>query len=94
MSLFNSFRILVGILLGPSLSWFKGKTMLETSVLSVGVITNDSIFKGTRYSKYFFLENMIEDRISIATLAKLLLKALAMPDRSVIVSLLTLIVAK
>ena len=68
--------------------------MLETSVLSVGVITNDSIFKGTRYSKYFFLENMTEDRISIATLAKLLLKALAMPDRSVIVSLLTLIVAK
>ena len=48
----------------------------------------------TLYLKYFFLVNMTEDRISIATLAKLLLKALAMPDRSVIVSLLTLIVAK
>ena len=45
MSLFNRFRILIGILLGPPLlSSFKGE-MLETSVLSVGVIKNDSIFR-------------------------------------------------
>ena len=47
MSLFNSFRILIGILLGPwLLSWFKEEIMLETSVLSVRVIKNDSIFGG------------------------------------------------
>ena len=41
MSLFNSFRILIGILLGPSLlSWSKEEKMFETSVLSVGVISD------------------------------------------------------
>ena len=46
MSLFSSFRILTGTLLGPStLSFFKEEIMFETSVLSVGVIKNDSIFR-------------------------------------------------
>ena len=44
MSLFNSFRILIGILLSPSLlPWFKNDIMLETSVLSVGAIKIYSI---------------------------------------------------
>ena len=39
MSLFNSFTILLGILLGSSLlSWFKEVVILEVSVLSVGII--------------------------------------------------------
>ena len=45
ISLFNNFKILVGILFCPShLSWFKEEIILETSVLS-RVIKNDSIFK-------------------------------------------------
>ena len=49
MSLFNSFRILIRILLGPSLFFlFKEEIMLEISVLSVGVIKNESIFRGGR----------------------------------------------
>ena len=47
MYLFNNFKILVGILFGPSLlSWFKEEIKLETPELSVGVIKNDSICKG------------------------------------------------
>ena len=43
---FNNFRILVGMLLGPSLlSRFKEEIMLQKSVLLVGVLKNDSIFK-------------------------------------------------
>lgn len=43
---FNNFRILVGMLLGPSLSSrFKEEIMLQKSVLLVGVLKNDSIFK-------------------------------------------------
>ena len=39
MALFNSFTILLGILLGSSLlSWFKEVVILEVSVLSVGII--------------------------------------------------------
>ena len=39
MSLFNSFTILLGILLGSSLlSWFKEVVILEVSVLSVGIM--------------------------------------------------------
>ena len=46
MSLLNHFRILIGILLVPSLlSWFKEEVMLETSLLPFGVIKNDSIFR-------------------------------------------------
>ena len=46
MSLFNSFKILVGMLLGPSiLSGFKIEIMLEISALTVGVIF---LFKGGR----------------------------------------------
>ena len=42
--------------------------MLEISVLSVGFIKNDLIFRGGEQSQYFFLENFMEDWISIATL--------------------------
>ena len=46
MSLFDNFRILLGILLGPShLSRFKKEMILEASVLSIGVI------KMIQYSK-------------------------------------------
>ena len=41
--------------------------MLETSVLSIGVIKNDSIFKSGRQSKYFFLENLMEEWTSLLT---------------------------
>ena len=58
MSLFSSFRILLGILLSPSLlSRFIKEIMLETSVLSVGVITDDSIFKGEKVKGKIFLAN-------------------------------------
>ena len=60
MSVFNSFKILVGILLGPSiLSRFK-EEILETSVLSVGIMESDSIFSSGRYSQYFLSEDQIE----------------------------------
>ena len=81
----KSFRNLVGILLGPSIwSWFKEDIMLETSEPSVGVIKNDPIIRAWSYAKCIFLENLMEDWISIATLAKQLLKALAMSDGLVI----------
>ena len=41
--------------------------MLETSVLSIGVTKNDSIFKSGRQSKYFFLENLMEEWTSLLT---------------------------
>ena len=70
MSVFNSFKILVGILLGPSiLSRFK-EEILETSVLSVGIMESDSIFSSGRYSQYFLSENQIEVWMFIAALAK------------------------
>ena len=62
--------------------------MLETAVLSVRVIKNDSIWKA-EIIKIF--EILMEDWISIAILVKKLLKALAMSDGLVIVSLLTVI---
>ena len=47
VSLFINFRILVGIMLRPSLlSRFKEEIILGTSVSSVVVIKNDLIFKG------------------------------------------------
>ena len=40
---FNSFKILAGILCGPSIvPRFKGEIILETSILSVGFIKNDN----------------------------------------------------
>ena len=70
MSVFNSFKILVGILLGPSiLSRFK-EEILETSVLSVGIMESDSIFSSGRYSQYFLSEDQIEVWMFIAALAK------------------------
>ena len=45
ISLFESFRVVVGILLGPSLlPLFKEEIMMETLVPSVTVRNNDSIF--------------------------------------------------
>ena len=39
MCLFNNFKILVGILVGPSLLYrFKEEIILETSVISVGIV--------------------------------------------------------
>lgn len=53
MSLYNSFRNLVRILFGLLLlSRFKEEIVLKTSVLSVEVFRNDSVFKG-RKSKCF-----------------------------------------
>ena len=49
----------------------------------MGVIKNDFIFRGGRKS-FFFLENLMEDWISLATLAKQLLKGLAMSEWLVI----------
>lgn len=49
MSLFNDFKILLGILFGLSaFSRFKEKITSETSILSVRVIKKGSIFKGGR----------------------------------------------
>ena len=62
--------------------------MLETAVLSVRVIKNDSIWKA-EIIKIF--EILMEYWIYIAILVKKLLKALAMSDGLVIVSLLTVI---
>ena len=67
------------------------KIIFETSVISGEVIKNDSILKGERWPKYFFLENLREDWISLANLAKELLKALTKADGLLIVSLLTVI---
>lgn len=50
MSLFISFRILIGILFGLSLlSRFKEKMVLKTSQLSFEVIKNDSLLSGGSY---------------------------------------------
>ena len=49
VSLCHNFKIIVGILFSPSLlSRFKEEIILATSVLSVRVIKNDSVFKGGR----------------------------------------------
>ena len=54
MSLFNNFRILVWILFGSSLlSRFKEEIILETSVLSVGVVKSDSVFKSGKCHNIF-----------------------------------------
>ena len=46
ISLFNNFRVLVEILVGPLLlSEFNEEIKLKISVLSLGVIKNDSVFK-------------------------------------------------
>ena len=44
--------------------------MLEITVLSVGVIKSDSILGAGGNHNIFFMENRMEDWISIATLAK------------------------
>ena len=74
MYLFNSFKILVGILLGPSiLSGFKIEIMLEISALTVGVIFylrvegNQKIFlgkSGGRLNIYSNLSKIIIESIS------------------------------
>ena len=47
--LFILSKFLIGILFGQSfLSWFKEEIILETSIISVGVIKKYSIFKGGR----------------------------------------------
>ena len=57
MPLFQSFRILVGILLHPSLLFrWKKEMMLDISKLSVAVTKNNSILKGKDIIKIFFLE--------------------------------------
>lgn len=46
ISLFNNFRVLVEILVGPLLlPEFNEEIKLKISVLSLGVIKNDSVFK-------------------------------------------------
>lgn len=80
MSLFNNCRIYVTILFGPSLlSRFKDKITLKTSVLPVGVIKDDSIFKGGNHN-IFFLENQMNDWIPLATLVKWLFKTFAISE--------------
>ena len=74
MSLFNSFKILVGILLGPPiLCWFKIEKMLENSALTVGVIFylrvegNQMIFlgkSGGRLNIYSNFNKIIIESIS------------------------------
>ena len=49
------------------------------------------LYLGEGGNHIFFLENLMDDWIFIATLAKQLLKALGMSDGLVIVSLLTVI---
>lgn len=62
MFLFINFKILVGTLFGPLLlSRFKKEIILETSVLSAGVIKNDLIFKGGTYTPILFWEHLMED---------------------------------
>ena len=47
MSLFNNFKIIVGILFGPLLlPLFKEQMILEILVATAGVIKKDSIFQG------------------------------------------------
>ena len=49
MSLFHTFKFLIGILFGQSfLSCFKKEIISETSILSVGAIKKDSVFTGGR----------------------------------------------
>ena len=46
---FNGIRILVGIMFAQSLlSGFKEEMILKISSISVGIIKNDSIYKGGR----------------------------------------------
>ena len=52
---------------------------------------NDLIFKGERYILILFLENLMEDWLSIETLAKSLLKAFVISEGQLIVTLLSVI---
>ena len=94
--MFETLRTLVGtILFSPTALWTsREEVMLETSVVSVGEIKDESIFIEGRNSKNFFLKKnkcLIEDWISSAVIEKLFLEALATAVGSARVALLSMI---
>ena len=69
----------------------KGRNDVETFEELVGTIKRESIFIGGGMSKRLFSKHLIEDCKSSAIVGKSLLKALAIPETSVSVSLLSMI---
>ena len=70
-SLLSSFKIFVGILLGPTdFKESKDKIMLLISVLSVRLMKKEFMSIWGRKSYNLFLEGFMEDWIPVATLEK------------------------
>ena len=69
----------------------KGRNDVETVEELVGTIKRESIFIWGGMSKSLFLKHLIEGYKSISMVKKYLLKALAIPETSVSLSLLSMI---